>query len=238
MKSKDESQSVKDNTSGRARVFLVDDHPALRQGIASLIAASADLELCGEAGTAAEAMKMIPAERVDAAVVDLMLPGVGGLELIRDLRARYPKMAILVFSMHDECYYAERVLRAGAQGYLMKQADSTRVLDGLRAILRGELFVSEKLQKTMLSTFLTPGARSANKRGVDRLSNRELQVFEALGRGRTTLQIAEDLHLSAKTVETYRSNIKRKLGLENGHQLLHTSIRWVEQGTTSETPAS
>lgn len=235
---KEGNRLLKEAPPRRTRVLLVDDHPMLRQGIASLITASPDLEVCGEVSTATEALKRMTETRADAAVVDITLPGVGGIELIHDLRARYPRLAVLVFSMHDEKFYAERALRAGAQGYLMKQANPERVLDGLRAILRGELFLSEPMQKTLLTTFLAPGARGAAKRGVDRLSNRELEVFESLGRGRTTLQIAADLHLSPKTVETYRSNIKRKLGLENGHHLIHTAIRWVEHGTTDETPSS
>jgi len=215
--------------------MIVDDHPVLRRGVASLIASSADLQLCGEAATAQEALQRVAAEHPDAVIVDISIPG-GGLELIRQLRALYPKLPLLVFSMHDEELYAERSLRAGALGYLMKQDPPERVLDGIRAVLRGELFVSDRLRNSLLSSFVAPGRGGGAKQGVEGLSDRELQVFEALGRGRTTLEIAEDLHLSPKTIETYRSNIKRKLGLENGHQLIHAAVRWIEQSSIGAPP--
>ncbi len=238
MKKQGERLTTNSKSKSKARVFLVDDHPVLRQGVAALIAGSADLEVCGEAATAAEALENIPSARPDVAVVDITLPGANGVELIRDLRVRHPRLAVMVYSMHDERFYAERVIRAGARGYVMKQSDPTQLLEGLRAVLRGELFVSEQLQKTLLKTLLEAGPRGGGKRGVDRLSDRELQVFEAIGRGRTMLQIADDLHLSPKTVETYRANILRKLGIENSHQLLHTAIRWVESGELEEPPKS
>ncbi len=216
----------------RARVMIVDDHPLLRGGVAALLEASPDLQLCGEAASAAEALQAVAAQRPDAVIVDISIPG-GGMELIRQIRALYPKLALLVYSMHDENLYAERTLRAGALGYLMKQEPPERVLDGIRTVLRGDVFVSDNLRKNLLSNLLVFGRRPDARQGVERLSDRELQVFESLGRGRTTLEIAEDLHLSPKTVETYRSNIKRKLGLENGHQLIHAAVRWVEQSVMS-----
>lgn len=196
--------------------------------MAALVTSSADLEVCAEASTAAEALSAVAQYRPDAVIVDISIPGMGGVELLRQLRALHPHLPMLVYTMHDERMYAERALRAGAQGYLMKNELPERVLEGLRAVLRGEIFVSDALQKTLLAAFLTPGRNSVERQGIDRLSDRELQVFEAIGRGQTTLQIAHELHLSVKTIETYRSNIKRKLGLENGHQLIHAAVRWVE----------
>lgn len=219
-------------TPARKRILVVDDHPVLRKGVAALVASSPDLELCGDASTAAEALCAVERCCPDAVIVDISIPGMGGVELLHQLRALHPHLPLLVYSIHDERVYAERALRAGAQGYVMKHEPPERVLEGLRAVLRGEIFVSEALQKTLLAAFLAPGRNSVERQGIDRLSDRELQVFEAIGRGHTTLQIARELHLSVKTIETYRSNIKHKLGLENGHQLIHAAVRWMESGAT------
>lgn len=225
---KRQAEGVAPDSPARKRILVVDDHPVLRKGVAALVASSPDLELCGEASTAAEALSAVERFCPDAVIVDISIPGMGGVELLRQLRALHPHLPMLVYSMHDERMYAERALRAGAQGYLMKHEPPERVIEGLRAVLRGEIFVSEALQKTLLAAFLTPGRNSVERQGIDRLSDRELQVFEAIGLGKTTPQIARELHLSVKTIETYRSNIKRKLGLENGHQLIHAAVRWVE----------
>ena len=211
-----------------ARVFLVDDHALLRKGVSAMIDTCDDFMVCGEAGSATEAMERIPVARPDIVVVDISLPGSGGIDVIRDIRLRHPAVRILVLSMHDEKLYAERALRAGAQGYVMKKAPPERLLEGLRAVIRGGIFVTDLLKEAMLETFLAPAPRGDSKLGVERLSNRELQVFEAIGFGQTTTQIAAQHRLSPKTVETYRSNIKRKLGLENGNRLIHAAVRWVE----------
>lgn len=213
----------------KPRVLLVDDHPVIRKGVADVLRACPEFEVCGEASTAAEAMEIAGKKRPDAVIADLSLNGPGGLDLIRDLQIQIPGISVLVLSMHDERLYAERALRAGARGYVMKQEEPGRIVEGLRAVMAGDLFVSPDLSEALLRTFVGGGSRKSESVGIERLSDREIQVFEAIGRGQSTADIARQLHLSPKTVETYRAHIKRKLGLENNHGLIHAAIQWVEK---------
>jgi DNA-binding NarL/FixJ family response regulator len=214
-------------------VLLVDDHPFMREGLRGRLEMEKDIVVCAEAGTAAEAMKVVEREeRLQAVITDLSLPGTCGLDLIRDIKLCRPALPVLVLSMHDERIYAERALRAGARGYIMKQERPELLITGLRAVLRGEMFVSPEMASTLLHTFVNGAPRAGDRVGVERLSNREIQVFEAIGGGLSTREISERLHLSAKTIETYRMHIKRKLGLASGHSLMHAAIHWVTGGET------
>jgi len=210
------------------RVLIVDDHPLVREGLANLIRAEPDLVISGEAGSVNEALQAIAKNRPDVLLLDLSLPGPNGMELIKDLRLRNGSPPVLVLSMHEESFYAERVLRAGARGYIMKQEPAARVIEALRTVLRGDLYLSPAIGARLLKTLIGGQRNPPERSGMQRLSDRELQVFECIGRGRTTQEISEQLHLSVKTIETYRAHIKLKLGLKNGTDLTHRAIRWVE----------
>ncbi len=209
-----------------ARIFVVDDHPLVRESLTSLIRQQPDFLVCGEADGSAAALAGIAAARPDVAIVDLSLDDRSGLELIRDLKQMHPKVAVLVLSMHDEDLYAERALRAGARGYVMKREASRNVVLAIRRILAGKIAVSERLAETLATRLVTGAASGAEP--VDSLSDRELDVFRMLGSGRTTRQIAEALHLSAKTVQAYCARIKEKLGLQTANELLREAVRWTE----------
>ena len=209
----------------KIRIFLVDDHPVVRQGIRLLVNQEPDLMVCGDADNAADAIRGIEAAKPRLAIVDLSLKESSGLELIKDLQIRCPKVLILVLSMHDESFYAERVLRAGARGYITKEEGTEKVVEGIRRILRGEIFLSEKMASKMISKLVDGPAASA-KFSVDRLSDRELEIFELIGEGLGTREVAEKLHLSIKTIESHREHIKEKLKLENATELLKHAIQW------------
>ena len=214
--------------AGKARVLLVDDHPVVRSGLAQLINEQADLCVCGEADEPSAALKAIATMKPDVAIIDLSLnKDIGGIELIKDVSVRFPKVRVLVLSMHDEMMFAERVLRSGARGYIMKGEAMSTVLTAIRRLVDGEIYLSDRMAKRML-------ANVANKRSekdmlpVERLTDRELQVLELIGRGFGTSQIAEKLFLSVKTVETYRARIKEKLKLEDSGAMLQYAIQWVQ----------
>jgi DNA-binding NarL/FixJ family response regulator len=211
----------------KKRLMIVDDHPIVRQGITRLINYEEELFVCGEAGNAKEALELVEKEKPDLVIVDISLKGRSGLELIKDLRMRYQELPVLVVSMHDESLYAERVLRAGAKGYIMKQEPPEKVLDAIRQVLSGKIFVSEKMREKMLQRYVL-GSSQKNISAVDRLSDRELEVFRLIGKGMGTRLIAKELDLSIKTVETYREHIKEKLNLENSSKLLQYAIDWVQ----------
>jgi len=211
----------------KLKVVLVDDHPIVRQGLAQMIARELDMEVCGEAETAADALKAIAACKPDVAVVDLSLKGTSGLELLKDLKVRFPKLPVLVLSMYDESMYAERALRAGAKGYMMKEEATEKVLAAIRGILAGQIYLSEAMASRLLHMAVdgrTPGAVSP----TERLSDRELEVFQLIGQGYGNTDIAQQLHLSPKTVETYRAHIKEKLGLSGATELLQHAIQWAQ----------
>lgn len=210
-----------------ARVFLVDDHPLVRESLARLVEQQPELTVCGEAENAPAALAGIGAAKPDVAIVDLSLERGSGLELIKDLRRMCPEVQVLVLSMHDEDLYAERALRAGARGYIMKREATRSVIVAIRQVLRGEIYVSPRLANA-LATKLVAGAPAAAESPVGRLSDRELEVFRMLGRGMATRQIADALHVSAKTVQTFSARIKEKLGLSSATELLREAIRWAE----------
>ncbi len=211
----------------KKKVMVVDDHPIVRKGLAQLINQTQDLEVCGEAGDAHEALEKIPRYKPDCIILDLMLGLTNGLTLIEDIKVRYTDIPILVLSMHDESLYAERVLRAGAKGYIMKKEAADRVNEAIRMILKGELYLSDAIKSKLLKTFTSKSAKN-ERPSIEALSNRELEVFQLLGQGYATRQIAEILHLSIKTVETYYAHIKEKMHLKDGRELLMHSIQWVQ----------
>ena len=207
------------------RVLVVDDHPIVRQGLALLINREPDLTVCGEAEDARMAMQSITTTKPDILVVDISLNGPDGLDLLKDIRTRYPDLPVLILSMHDESIYAERALRAGAQGYIMKQEATEKVLVALRRILSNEIYVSERISNRMLQRYIgspTEGRPSS----IADLTDRELEVFRLIGEGHSTRQIAEQLHISVKTVESYQAHIKEKLSLRSARELVQHAIQW------------
>jgi DNA-binding NarL/FixJ family response regulator len=215
----------KPGQTGKRTVFVVDDHPLLRQGLALLINQQQDLEVCGEAEEAQAAMQAIAQRRPDILIVDISLSGPDGLDLLKNVRASYPDLPVLILSMHDEAIYAERALRARANGYIMKQEATEKVLVAVRRILNGEVYLSERMANKMLQQYMG-GARAAIDSRISALSDRELEVFRLIGEGRGTRAIAEEMHLSIKTVETYQAHIKEKLSLRSGRELIQHAIQW------------
>lgn len=214
------------------RILVVDDHPMMREGLRQLIAHEPDLTLCCEAEDAAHALQLIEQSRPDLALVDISLKNGNGLELIKDIRARLPDLPVLVLSMHDESLYAERVLRAGGQGYLMKHEGGERIIAAIRQVLSGKIFLSDSMSNRLLGQLA--GRRSGPGAGpsVERLTDREFEVFQLIGQGRTTRDIASHLRVSVKTVEAHRVNIKQKLGVQTAPELIRFAVRWVETRAT------
>jgi DNA-binding NarL/FixJ family response regulator len=213
------------------RVLIVDDHPMMRQGLAQLIDNEPDLKVCGEADTGKQALDVMVAQKLDLVLLDISLPDKNGLELIKDIHAVKPELPILIVSMHDEALYAERVLRAGARGYIMKQEGGQKLLQAIRRVLSGQIYVSEKMSARILETF--SGHRPETTASpVARLSDREFEVFQLIGQGKGTKDIAQHLNLSVKTVEVHRAKIKEKLHLVTATDLVRYAVRWTEaQGT-------
>lgn len=206
----------------------------MRQGLAQLIGNEPDLTFA-EAENAHEALKAIATERPDLVLADITLPGKSGLELIKDIQAMYPGLAVLVISMHDESLYAERVLRAGGRGYIMKQEGGKKLMEAIRHVLNGQIYVSETMSAKILEIF--SGRRSEVSRSpVERLTDREFEVFQLIGQGNSTRDIAERLHVSSKTVEVHRVNIKQKLQLKTASELIRYAVRWVESQSTGARP--
>ncbi|MEQ2007463.1 MAG: response regulator transcription factor [Limisphaerales bacterium] len=214
----------------RTRVFVADDHPFLRVGLSHLINKEADMTVCGEAETVAGVRSGVEREKPDLLLTDLCLGDSDGLDLIKGLKAQFPNLPILVLSQQDETLFAERVLRAGARGYIMKERATQDVLEGIRTILGGDLYVSRKVAALAMRKLVEGGAEASGAAGseVSGLSDRELQVFRLLGAGKKTMEIAEALKLSHKTIETYRENIKAKLNLPNATALIHRATEWVQ----------
>jgi DNA-binding NarL/FixJ family response regulator len=211
----------------RHRIFIVDDHPLVRDGLQKLISQEPDLIVCGEAEDSAQAVAGVEAAVPDVVIVDLSLRGESGLDLISRLGLLKPTPKMLVLSMHDEAHYAERALRAGASGYVMKRETTSNIISAIREILAGGVFMSEATAALMAKRFVGLG-RSLALSPIDRLSNRELEVFQRIGRGQETRLIAQELHLSLKTVQTHCAHIKEKLGLENATALMHAAVQWTE----------
>ena len=211
-----------------ASVLIVDDHPLVRAGFAQLIGDTPDLEVCGEAGDMASALQLLDSITPDLAIIDLSLAGGSGLDLIEHIKARNNQILMLVASMHDESLYAERVLAAGARGYINKQEAQEKIIQAIRKVLRGKVYLSEQMTERILNNMVS---RSDDNHGVGALSNRELQVFEMIGQGIAPGKMAKQLNISVKTIETHQAHIKKKLGVTSAHKLTHRAIRWVlEQG--------
>lgn len=208
------------------RVLLVDDHPIVRHGFADLINEEPDLEVVGEVSTGEEAMRMIAEDRPDLAVIDISLEGMDGLELIKHLKAQHPKLMILVVSIYDESLYAERALRAGAMGYLNKQAAIDQIVPAIRRVLTGKVYLSPRVADRLLQQ-VVEGVDELEQSPVQRLSDRELEVYRLIGQGLTTRQIAAQLHLSMKTIETYREHIKTKMNFRNSNEMVRHAVQWV-----------
>jgi DNA-binding NarL/FixJ family response regulator len=213
----------------KRRIFIVDDHPIVRHGMKVLIDQEPDLATCGEAEDGRKALADIRSIRPDLLIIDISLAGMDGLELVKHVHSFEPTIPVLIVSMHDETLYAERALRAGARGYVMKQEPTERILLAIRRVLAGETYVSDKMASIMLNEFL--GGASAVRSPLERLSDRELEVFRLIGKGLGTRQIAEKLHLSIKTIESYRAHIKEKLRLKDGAQLVQQAVHWLHGET-------
>ncbi len=209
-------------------VLLVDDHPIMRHGLAQLVRMENGLDVCGEAGCAREGLDMIEQLKPDLAIVDLTLPDKNGLELVKDICAMCPGTQILVLSMHDEALYAERALRAGARGYLMKEIAAESLITAVRKVLGGGIFVSEAVATRMMEQ-ATGGRGRHGTAGIESLTDRELEVLEMIGTGKATKNIAQQMGISTRTVEAHRAHIKQKLGLTDGGALVRYAVQWVEQ---------
>jgi DNA-binding NarL/FixJ family response regulator len=214
-------QAGKDKT----KVLIVDDHPIIRQGLSELINHEPDLTVCGHAEDAPEALGKIKESEPDMVIVDISLKETSGMDLTKDIKAQYPNLPVLALSMHDEALYAERMLRAGARGYIMKAEATENVVTAIRKILSGQIYVSDKMAAKMVRK-LVGGSPDVGASVIERLSDRELEVFRMIGQGFGTRQIAERLHLSIKTIETYREHIKEKLNLADASELLQYAIQW------------
>jgi DNA-binding NarL/FixJ family response regulator len=209
----------------QCRVLLVDDHPIVRQGLALLIEREPDLCVCGEAENAHSAFHAIATLLPDLVVLDISLSGPDGLDVLKEIRMKTTNLPVLILSMHDESIYAERAMRAGANGYIMKQEATEKVLVAIRRILQGEVYLSDRLTNTMLQQYVR-GALPAKSSPLVNLTDRELEVFRLIGEGHGTRQIADELHLSVKTIESYQAHIKEKLGLRNARELVQHAIEW------------
>lgn len=208
-------------------IFLVDDHPVLITGLTELIESEPGFVVCGAAYSAEAALTEIQQLKPHLVISDLTLPGKGGLELIKDLQVVMPSLPVLVMSMHDETLHAERVLRAGARGYLMKESSNEKLIEAIRRVLEGQIYVSDRMNAQIMQSYAGRRPRGSNS-PIEKLSDREFEVFQLMGRGKTTGQIAEQLHVSGKTVAVHRGHIKEKLGIESSTELVRHAVRWVE----------
>ncbi len=216
-----------DSSDPRKRILIVDDHPFMRAGLAQLIDRQPDMRVCREAGNPAEALQVLGREVPDLVLTDITMPGRSGAEFIKDLLALHPGLPVLVISMHDESIFAERMLRAGARGYIMKEAGGEALLAALRLVLGGQIYLSAKLSARLLET-LTGGKPRGSTPPIAKLTDREFEIFQLIGQGKSTHDIAAQLHLSTKTVDVHRANIKGKLGINDGTALVRHAVRWVE----------
>jgi DNA-binding NarL/FixJ family response regulator len=209
------------------RIVIVDDHPLFRKGLEQLIHSDSTFAVCGEAGNGADAMEVIRKLNPNLAIVDLSLPGANGIELIKNIRAEFPKMPILVVSMHDESLYALRALRAGAEGYVMKHEAMANVIQAIHEVFNGRPYLSPAMAAQVITKFAHRDAEGEPD-AVERLSDRELEILELIGKGNEVRQIAKLLHLSPKTVETHRAHIKEKLQLKNAREVARFAVQWVD----------
>jgi DNA-binding NarL/FixJ family response regulator len=216
----------------KTKIILVDDHPLVREWLTNLIHQQPDLIVCSEAETASAALESIAATRPDVAIVDISLKDSSGIELIKSIKVFHPQVAVIVLSMHDEALYAERSLRAGARGYIMKRETTKKIIAAIRRVLEGKLYLSERLASLFAEKFVD-GHTTTVSSPIEQLSDRELEVFQKLGEGCETRQIAESMHVSMKTVQVYCARIKEKLKLANATELLREAIRWNESRTST-----
>ena len=214
--------------NAQTRILIVDDHPMMRQGLAQLVNNEPDLAVCCEVENAHQALAAIDKDPPELVLADITLPDKSGIELIKDIQAIHSGLAVLVISMHDESLYAERVLRAGGRGYIMKQEGGKKLMEAIRQVLSGQIYVSEKMSARILESFSGRRFPGAEKSPVENLTDREFEVLQLIGQGKGTRQIAEKLHLSVKTVEVHRVNIKTKLKLKSATELIRFAVRWVE----------
>ena len=210
-----------------AKVLIVDDHPAVREALAIRIAAQPDLVVCGEAADATEALRLATAADPDVAVIDIGLSAGNGIDLIKRLKARNDRFRAIVWSMHSEDLYAERALRAGAMGYIDKKQATGKIIDAIRQVLEGKVYLSAAMTEKLLARAVGPSGPDSGRSPIDTLSDRELEVFRLIGQGVKTHEIAAQLHLSVKTVETYRDRIREKLDLKDGTELARCAVQWV-----------
>jgi DNA-binding NarL/FixJ family response regulator len=228
-KNKSDSKDNKPSAPKKTKILIVDDHPIIRQGLKELIEQEADFLVCGQAENAIQAIKAVREVRPDVAIVDLSLnKDFSGLELIKDIKIQFPKIIVLVLSMHDETIFAERVLRAGAMGYVMKEEATEKVLVALRKVLNGDIYLSERVSGKILSKMVNSRSSAMMQSPVERLSDRELEIFELIGQGIGSRLISEKLHISVKTVEAHRLHIREKLKLKSAPELLQYAIKWVQ----------
>jgi DNA-binding NarL/FixJ family response regulator len=220
-------ETVMTNKSKATQVVVIDDHPILRQGISQLINQERDLAVCGEAGDVPSGLRFLEAHKCDIILLDISLNGKSGIEFLKDIKVQHPKIPVIILSMHDENIYASRALRAGASGYIMKQAAAEKVIEAIRTVLKGEVYLSEKMKAKILNQ-LVAGKTTTFTSPIEQLSDRELEVFTLLGQGHGTRAISEKLHLSVKTVESHRAHIKEKLKLKSAMELIHNAIHWAQ----------
>jgi DNA-binding NarL/FixJ family response regulator len=217
----------------KTRILIVDDHPMTREGLVHVINHQPDLVVCGEAESAAQALDILDSSRPNLLLIDITLPGKSGLELIKDVKAMQPELLMLVISMHDESLYADRVLRAGARGYITKHEGGEKLIEAIRRVLSGKIYVSESMSAHILEIF-SGGQTGLDRSSIEKLSDREFEVFESLGDGLSSQQIAKRLHLSAKTVDAHRANIKTKLNIKTTAELISFAARWTSHQTEKE----
>jgi DNA-binding NarL/FixJ family response regulator len=219
----------RNNSKKRAKVLIVDDHPAVRQALAMLIGQQSDLEVCGEAADLSEALHLLATSHPDVAVIDISLKTGCGIDLIQRIKDRRGTVRMLVWSTHSESLYAERALRAGALGYVNKDQATDKIVEGIRRVLEGKVYLSDAMVETMLQRAVGDARKESMRSPLDALANRELEVFRLIGQGVKTSAIAERLHLSVKTIETYRERIREKLDLSDGTELAHYATQWMLQ---------
>ncbi len=208
-------------------ILIVDDHPVMRYGLAQLIRAEEDMEVCGEAGSASEALEMMKAAEPDLVIVDISLPDRSGLELIKDIQLSAPEVVSLVISSHDESLYAERTLRAGARGYVMKEEAAEKLVEAIREVSEGRIFVSDRMSAHILQAFSGGPGRTRGST-LDGLTDREFEVFQLIGEGKGGREIADQLGISVSTIDAHRAHIKKKLSIPSGNALVRQAVRWVE----------
>jgi DNA-binding NarL/FixJ family response regulator len=218
-------------SAARRKVLVVDDHPMTRAGVVQLIDKQPDLQVCSEAGNPAEALNAISQHYPDLLVTDMTMPGRSGVEFIKDVLALHPNLSILILSMHDEVIYAERALRAGARGYIMKEAGGENLLAAIRHVLSGQVYVSPKMSAKILENLSGRKPRGSSS-PIEKLSDREFEIFQLIGQGKSTREIAHQLNLSSKTVDVHRGHIKEKLELKDATSLVRHAVRWVETQST------